>query len=71
VTTADDVTRLYVAVGSQLKAIDQDRGPAVTQDLWPVFLSIRIHDAITDPIKRNDVAQTLRQLQDQLAARSR
>jgi serine/threonine-protein kinase len=69
--SAQRIAELYVAVGQQLKVLGEDRGAAATEDLWPLFRLIRIHDAIIDPEKRDETERVLRQLRDQVIERSR
>jgi hypothetical protein len=69
--TAAELASLYVAVGRQLKALGDERGPDAATDLWTLYTRIRIDDAFTDPVKRAEVDALLRQLHDQIVERSR
>jgi len=69
--TAASVALLHAAVGTQLAALDQARGPAAVRDLWPLYLEIRITDVLGDARKLDDTGALLQYLRERIAYRSR
>ena len=67
--SAQAIAELYVAVGQALKALADDRGPGATEDLWPLYRRIRIHDAIVEPANRDETEALLLHLRDQIVER--
>ena len=61
------VAQLYAAIGVELRALDQRRGAAA--DLWPVYLRIRINEAMADRDMREDVDAQLHRLHAQIVKR--
>lgn len=66
-TDPASIAQLHAAIGQELRALDQRRGAAA--DLWPAYLRIRIHEALADPARREEVAAALQRLHAQIGKR--
>jgi tRNA A-37 threonylcarbamoyl transferase component Bud32 len=67
--TADEVAKLYGAVGRELRTLESAQGMDATIDLWPRYRWIRINDAMSTPEKRMQATVMLQRLQRDIGAK--
>src|SRR5690606_33338964 len=61
----------YKAVGAQLRALEQAKGPDAVSDLWSRYRFIRIADAMSTQPKRDQAAAILAKLTREIASRKK